>query len=124
MISTVIARSPRAGYYANLQLRGSCRTVQDGRAAVTQPGDLTVVNTERPFAFELSDDFAQLSFYVPGQLLHRPGLLPQVVLHLVGQVIADPQEGHGRDGQRDRGHRARHGQGEAASQRHAAARST
>jgi AraC family transcriptional regulator, positive regulator of tynA and feaB len=65
-----IARSPRAGYYANLQLRGSCRTVQDGRAAVTQPGDLTVVNTERPFAFELSDDFAQLSFYVPGQLLH------------------------------------------------------
>jgi AraC-like DNA-binding protein len=65
-----IARSPRPGYYANLQLRGSCRTVQDGRAAVTQPGDLTVVDTERPFAFELSDDFAQLSFYVPGQLLH------------------------------------------------------
>jgi len=64
-----IARSPRAGYYANLQLRGSCWTVQDGRAAVTQPGDLTVVDTERPFAFELSDDFAQLSFYVPGQLL-------------------------------------------------------
>ena len=65
-----IARSPRAGYYANLQLRGSCRTVQDGRAAVTRPGDLTVVDTERPFTFELSDDFAQLSFYVPGQLLH------------------------------------------------------
>jgi AraC family transcriptional activator of tynA and feaB len=66
---TDITRSPRAGYYANLQLRGSCRTTQDGRATVTQPGDLTVVDTERPFAFEFSDDFAQLSFYVPGQLL-------------------------------------------------------
>jgi AraC-like DNA-binding protein len=67
---TDINRSPRAGYYANLQLRGSCRTTQDGRAAVTQPGDLTVVDTERPFAFEFSDDFQQLSFYVPGQLLN------------------------------------------------------
>jgi AraC family transcriptional activator of tynA and feaB len=66
---TDITRSPRAGYYANLQLRGSCRTTQDGRATVTQPGDLAVVDTERPFAFEFSDDFAQLSFYVPGQLL-------------------------------------------------------
>jgi AraC family transcriptional activator of tynA and feaB len=64
-----IARSPRAGYYANLQLRGSCQTVQDGRTAVTEPGDLSVVDTERPFTFELSDDFAQLSFYVPGELL-------------------------------------------------------
>ena len=36
-----IARSPQSGYYANLQLRGSCADHQDGRVAVTQPGDLT-----------------------------------------------------------------------------------
>src|ERR1700721_2113284 len=47
-----IARSPKAGYYATLQLRGACRVTQDGRAAVTKPGDLAVVDTERPFAFD------------------------------------------------------------------------
>jgi AraC family transcriptional activator of tynA and feaB len=64
-----IARSPRAGYYANLQVRGACRTTQDGRSTVTQPGDLTVVDTSRPFAFEFSDDFQQLSFHMPQHLL-------------------------------------------------------
>ncbi len=64
-----IDRSPRLGHYANLQVRGTCLTVQDGRATVQHPGDLTVVDTSRPFTFEFSDDFQQLSLHLPGRTL-------------------------------------------------------
>jgi AraC family transcriptional activator of tynA and feaB len=64
-----ITRSPKAGHYANLQVRGVCLTTQDGRTTVQHPGDIVVVDTARPFAFEFSDDFQQLSLHIPGQLL-------------------------------------------------------
>lgn len=64
-----INRSPTEGHYANLQVRGVCLTVQDGRATVLHPGDLTVIDTSRPFRFEFSDDFQQLSLHLPGRLL-------------------------------------------------------
>jgi AraC family transcriptional regulator, positive regulator of tynA and feaB len=66
---TDIARSPQTGFYANLQVRGECVTTQDGRSAVTRPGDLTIVDTSHPFTFEFSDDFRQLSLHLPGALL-------------------------------------------------------
>ena len=64
-----IARAPRAGYYANLQLRGVSEMRQGGRATVLHPGDLAVVHTEEQFAFDFGDDFRQLSFFLPGPLL-------------------------------------------------------
>jgi AraC-like DNA-binding protein len=64
-----IDRSPRLGHYANLQVRGTCLTVQDGRATVQRPGDIAIVDTSRPFTFEFSDDFQQLSLHLPGRLL-------------------------------------------------------
>jgi AraC-like DNA-binding protein len=36
---------------------------------VLHPGDLAVVHTEEPFAFDFGDDFRQLSFFLPGPLL-------------------------------------------------------
>jgi AraC family transcriptional regulator, positive regulator of tynA and feaB len=64
-----IARAPRAGYYANLQVRGSSVMRQAGRTAVLAPGDLAVVYTDEPFEFEFGTDFTQLSLFVPGPLL-------------------------------------------------------
>ncbi len=64
-----IERSPQSGYYANLQLRGTGMTTQDGRVAVTQPGDLTLIDTARPFSFEFGADFRQLSLHIPEDLL-------------------------------------------------------
>lgn len=64
-----IARSPQSGYYANLQIRGVGVTTQDGRVAVTHPGDLTLIDTARPFAFEFGADFQQLSLHIPDELL-------------------------------------------------------
>jgi AraC family transcriptional activator of tynA and feaB len=64
-----IIRSPQSGYYANFQLRGTGVTMQDGRVAVTQPGDLTLIDTTRPFSFEFGGDFSQLSLHVPDELL-------------------------------------------------------
>lgn len=63
-----IARSPESGYYANLQLRGMCLTTQDGRATLMHPGDITVIDTAKPFTFELTDDFQQISLHIPGSL--------------------------------------------------------
>jgi AraC family transcriptional activator of tynA and feaB len=67
-----IARAPRPGYYANLQLSGVSLMRQGGRATVLRPGDLAVVDTGEPFAFEFGEDFRQLSFFVPARLL-APG---------------------------------------------------
>jgi AraC family transcriptional activator of tynA and feaB len=64
-----INRSPHVGHYANLQLRGECRTEQDGRVTIQRPGDLTIIDTTRPFSFEFSGDFRQLSLHLPDELL-------------------------------------------------------
>lgn len=73
-----IARTPRPGYYANLQLAGSSEMRQHGRATVLHPGDIGVVDTTEPFAFEFGTDFRQLSFFVPAPLLtaQLPGRVP------------------------------------------------
>ena len=64
-----IARAPRDGYYANLQLVGTSEMRQAARATVLRPGDLAVVDTGEPFAFDFDSDFRQLSFFLPGPLL-------------------------------------------------------
>jgi AraC family transcriptional activator of tynA and feaB len=64
-----IDRAPRPGYYANLQVRGTSAMRQEGRTTVLRPGDLAVVDTGEPFAFDFGDDFRQLSFFVPAALL-------------------------------------------------------
>jgi AraC family transcriptional activator of tynA and feaB len=66
---TDIARAPRAGYYANLQVRGVSLMRQGDRQTVLRPGDLAVVDTGEPFRFDFGADFRQLSFFVPGPLL-------------------------------------------------------
>lgn len=69
-----IARAPRAGFYANLQLHGSSLMRQAGRTTVLAPGDLAVVYTDEPFEFGFGTDFVQLSLFIPGRLL--PGRPP------------------------------------------------
>ncbi|MEU8587455.1 helix-turn-helix domain-containing protein [Streptomyces sp. NPDC048664] len=64
-----IDRTPRHGYYANLQLQGVSSMTQQGRSAVLRPGDLAVVDTAQPFAFDFPEGFVQLSLYLPGPLL-------------------------------------------------------
>lgn len=68
-----IARAPRAGYYANLQVRGSSEMRQDGRMAILRPGDIAIVHTDEPFAFDFDAGFRQLSLFIPGHLLDVQG---------------------------------------------------
>src|SRR5712691_566104 len=82
-----ITRSPQSGYYANFQLRGTGVTIQDGRVAVTQPGDLTLIDTARPFSFEFADDFSQLSLHIPDQLLETPLEQPTPTATRISTVI-------------------------------------
>ena len=64
-----IARAPRPGYYANLQLRGTSLMAQAGHVTVLRPGSVAVVDTAEPFMFEFRSDFRQLSLFIPGPLL-------------------------------------------------------
>jgi AraC-like DNA-binding protein len=64
-----IARAPRPGYYANLQVRGTSTMAQGGRETVLHRGDIAVVDTGRPYTFEFRGDFRQLSLFIPGPLL-------------------------------------------------------
>lgn len=66
-----IARAAEFGYYANFQLRGTSLMTQHGRSTVLHPGDLAVVDTAEPFAFEFRDDFRQLSLFVPRPVLEQ-----------------------------------------------------
>ncbi|WP_027346662.1 AraC-like ligand-binding domain-containing protein [Hamadaea tsunoensis] len=64
-----IEHAPRAGFYANLQVRGAGQAVQDGRSAYQRPGDLALVDTTRPFELIFPADFRQYSLFVPRELL-------------------------------------------------------
>jgi len=64
-----LGRTPIAGYYANLQVRGTGLIAQEDRTAILQPGDLAVVDTGTPFMMRFPGDFRQLTFFVPAPLL-------------------------------------------------------
>jgi AraC family transcriptional regulator, positive regulator of tynA and feaB len=64
-----IAGSGQPGYCVNLQLSGIGRTSQDGRVAITGPGELTIIDKSRPFTLDFGDDYRQLSLHVPESLL-------------------------------------------------------
>jgi AraC family transcriptional activator of tynA and feaB len=76
-----IARVPRHGYYANLQVSGVSEVRQGGRATVLHPGDLAVVDAGEPFAMSFGSDFRQMTFFLPGPLLtaQLPGGVPTAV---------------------------------------------
>jgi AraC-like DNA-binding protein len=42
---------------------------QGGRITELRPGDIAMVNTAEPFAFDFRTEFRQLTFFVPGPLL-------------------------------------------------------
>jgi len=64
-----IARSPHSGYYANLQISGVGVTAQEDRVAVTHPGEITLIDTGKPFTFEFAGDFQQISLHIPEDVL-------------------------------------------------------
>lgn len=64
-----VARTPCDGYYANFQLRGTSSMTQHGRSTQLRPGDIAVVDTAEPFAFDFPGEFRQLSLYLPKTLL-------------------------------------------------------
>jgi AraC family transcriptional regulator, positive regulator of tynA and feaB len=68
-----IDRAPQAGYYANLQLRGTSGMRQGDRATILRPGDIALVHTDEPFAFDFATNFRQLSLFIPGHLLETEG---------------------------------------------------
>ena len=64
-----IAHAPMSGYYANLQVSGESVMSQGGRSTVLRPGDLAIVDTTEPFEFGFAEDFTQLTFYIPGDVM-------------------------------------------------------
>lgn len=67
-----IRRNPVEYYFANFQLAGSCVVRQDGREAIVQPGDFSIVDTTRPYFLDYCENWDVLSFRIPrNQLASR-----------------------------------------------------
>ncbi|WP_156969738.1 helix-turn-helix domain-containing protein [Knoellia subterranea] len=60
-----IAQGANGVYFLNLPLVGSGMAMQDGRMSVTGPGDLVLVNGDRPFTLGFASPFEQISIAIP-----------------------------------------------------------
>ena len=54
----------------NLQLKGTCSIEQDGRIALTGPGEMAVYDSSRPYEMTFDGPFQQLSIDFPQAILH------------------------------------------------------
>jgi AraC-like DNA-binding protein len=66
-----IARSQDHHLLVNVQVDGQGLLMQDGRAAVLEPGSLTFVDSSRPYTMDFTAEFSQLVVRVPVSLLPR-----------------------------------------------------
>ncbi|GAA3045355.1 helix-turn-helix domain-containing protein [Pseudonocardia yunnanensis] len=62
-----IDRAPRDEYIVALHISGAARFAQDGRRTVLRPGDIAVLDSDRPYAFELGGPgpFEHVAIRVP-----------------------------------------------------------
>lgn len=66
-----IRKDPSSVYFLNLQISGQCRMIQDGRDALIQPGEFSLVDSTRPYLNDYcSDDWEQYSIRIPRDLLN------------------------------------------------------
>lgn len=66
-----VRRTEQEVFLVNLQISGTGAFEQDGRQVVLRPGDLACSDSTRPCEMHYTDDFEQLVFYMPRQLLAR-----------------------------------------------------
>jgi AraC-like DNA-binding protein len=67
--ASLIARDSRSLLLVNVQTAGHSLARQDGRHAELSPGDLTVLDSTRPYALEFAEPFSQIVVQVPRQML-------------------------------------------------------
>jgi AraC-like DNA-binding protein len=56
----------------SLQIAGTGSLLQDGRTAVTRPGEMTLLNTKRPYTRVYDNDFRSLVMRLPSDSLNLP----------------------------------------------------
>ncbi|WIC88071.1 helix-turn-helix domain-containing protein [Agrobacterium tumefaciens] len=65
-----ISRMPEQVYFLNLQVEGHCRMMQNGREALLQHGDFSLVDSTEPYINDYcSDSWTQHSFRIPKAIL-------------------------------------------------------
>ncbi|NTE88363.1 helix-turn-helix domain-containing protein [Agrobacterium rubi] len=65
-----ISRMPEQVYFLNLQVEGHCRMMQNGREALLQRGDFSIVDSTEPYLNDYcSDIWTQHSFRIPKAIL-------------------------------------------------------
>ena len=72
-----IAKTPLDYYFANIQLQGRCRVLQDGRETIVGPGDFSLVDTTRPYFLDFLNDWKVISFRFPRSMLYPLLSAPQ-----------------------------------------------
>ena len=66
-----VARTRSALFLLSLQLSGESRNLQHGREAFLKPGDLTLLDTTRPYEILFPDSHRALVLNIPDTLLRR-----------------------------------------------------
>jgi len=66
-----VRRTPDALFMINLQIKGTGTFAQDGRDVVLRPGDFTCTDSTRVCGMEYGDDFEQLIFALPRDVVTR-----------------------------------------------------
>ncbi|MBS1699702.1 MAG: helix-turn-helix domain-containing protein [Actinobacteria bacterium] len=64
-----VSDTDEAYYFVNLQLEGRCLARQGNTESLIAPGQLTVLDTTRPFYLDFDQDWRMLSFRVPHSFL-------------------------------------------------------
>lgn len=66
-----VRRTAEEVFLVNLQVSGTGAFLQDGREVLLRPGDFTCSDSTRPCEMRYTDDFEQLVFHMPRQLVER-----------------------------------------------------
>jgi AraC-like DNA-binding protein len=70
--SSLIAQSDRPSYIVALQLSGTGMVAQDGREAILQPGDLSILDSNRTYTRIYETEFRSLACRFPQNFLDLP----------------------------------------------------
>jgi AraC-like DNA-binding protein len=88
-----IARGREDYAMVNIQVSGLGTAVQDGRTVVLKPGDMTVLDSTRPYRLSFADTFSQLVVQLPLRALPRRALAEATAVELSangpGRLVAD-----------------------------------
>lgn len=77
-----VRRIPGEVYFLNLTMRGQATSAQGGRQTPTSPGELVIIDSDRPFELAFGTEFEQLCLTIPKALIDHRLASPEIATAL------------------------------------------